>query len=118
MRNDGLPRRSAWLLGTVCRLDGKVKSIIQKRSGRRRPANLARQMRHEEINAILGGWVNYFQIGHSSRCNCLTSDSPGPAGKALRYLVRNQLRNRLFTVVVIQGQNQLRDRSKLGIVIT
>jgi RNA-directed DNA polymerase len=44
----------------------------------------------EMINPILRGWVNYFRIGHSSRCFSLVRDWVG--AKIRRHLMRSRLR--------------------------
>jgi RNA-directed DNA polymerase len=44
----------------------------------------------EEINPILRGWVNYFRIGHSSRCFCYVKD--WVEKKTRRHLMRARKR--------------------------
>jgi len=45
----------------------------------------------EEINPILRGWVNYFRIGHSSRCFGMVRDWVGK--KIRRHLMRSRQRD-------------------------
>ena len=45
----------------------------------------------DEINPILRGWVNYFRIGHSSRCFGMVRDWVGK--KIRRHLMRSRQRD-------------------------
>jgi RNA-directed DNA polymerase len=44
----------------------------------------------EEISPILRGWVNYFRIGHSSRCFAMVKN--WVEGKIRRHLMRSRQR--------------------------